>query len=263
MQSRMCKAKSTRDNNDPDSMIRNCTRPASGSVIAIFFLGYFCPGLFFPGMDVARADERCHACHRVVTPDAVNTIAGSVHAQEADCTGCHGASLAHLASPQKAPPDIVEDRSGGVCLACHAAVRQKMNLPSTHPVAEGVTTCTDCHDPHGSMTGGDLRGMTLNDSCFACHESLRGPFLFEHEPVSEDCSLCHEPHGSVHSPLLHTRAPLLCQQCHMAAFHPSVPAGGSGLPSGMPSAALLGRNCLNCHSRVHGSNHPGGARLTQ
>jgi hypothetical protein len=24
---------------------------------------------------------------------------------------------------------------------------------------------------------------------------------------------------------------------------------------------LLGRSCLNCHSQVHGSNHPSGAKL--
>jgi hypothetical protein len=26
---------------------------------------------------------------------------------------------------------------------------------------------------------------------------------------------------------------------------------------------MLGKNCLNCHSQVHGSNHPSGARLTR
>jgi hypothetical protein len=26
---------------------------------------------------------------------------------------------------------------------------------------------------------------------------------------------------------------------------------------------LLGRNCMNCHPKIHGSNHPSGARLTR
>jgi hypothetical protein len=26
---------------------------------------------------------------------------------------------------------------------------------------------------------------------------------------------------------------------------------------------MLGKNCLNCHSQIHGSNHPSGARLTR
>jgi hypothetical protein len=34
-------------------------------------------------------------------------------------------------------------------------------------------------------------------------------------------------------------------------------AGGSG------NQNVLGKNCLNCHGQVHGSNHPSGARLTR
>jgi hypothetical protein len=26
---------------------------------------------------------------------------------------------------------------------------------------------------------------------------------------------------------------------------------------------LLGKGCVNCHSQVHGTNHPSGARLTR
>jgi hypothetical protein len=67
----------------------------------------------------------------------------------------------------------------------------------------------------------------------------------------------------VHERLLTARGPASCQQCHAAAFHPSVPYGSEGLPSGNANQNLLGKNCLNCHSQVHGSNHPSGARLTR
>ena len=29
--------------------------------------------------------------------------------------------------------------------------------------------------------------------------------------------------------------------------------------SGIPNQNLLGKNCMNCHSQVHGSNHPSGS----
>jgi len=96
-----------------------------------------------------------------------------------------------------------------------------------------------------------------------CHADKRGPFLFEHPPATEDCSLCHLPHGSVNENLLATRTPFLCQQCHSAAFHPSQLNDGQGLPNANASPFLLGQNCMNCHPQVHGSNHPSGARLTR
>ena len=38
----------------------------------------------------------------------------------------------------------------------------------------------------------------LNDTCYDCHAEFRGPYLWEHAPVPEDCSNCHDPHGSNH-----------------------------------------------------------------
>jgi hypothetical protein len=63
--------------------------------------------------------------------------------------------------------------------------------------------------------------------------------------------------------MLTQRAPLLCQQCHSQAGHPSLPATSNSLPGRSPSTYLLGSSCLNCHSQVHGSNHPSGSKLSR
>ncbi len=97
--------------------------------------------------------------------------------------------------------------------------------------------------------------------CFGCHAEKRGPYLWEHAPVAEDCSNCHNPHGSNHPGMLAQRAPLLCQSCHSQSGHPSIAYDADGLASGAPSQYLLGQSCLNCHSQVHGSNHPSGSKL--
>lgn len=47
-----------------------------------------------------------------------------------------------------------------------------------------------------------------------------------------DCSNCHVPHGSNHRNLLQARTPFLCQQCHLAPFHPSNAETGLGIPPG-------------------------------
>jgi hypothetical protein len=36
-----------------------------------------------------------------------------------------------------------------------------------------------------------------------------------------------------------------------------------GLPGASPNRNLLMKNCLNCHTEVHGSNHPSGVRFTR
>jgi len=148
------------------------------------------------------------------------------------------------------------------CLSCHIRQRGDFYKASVHPVRYGTMRCSDCHSPHGSGAAGKLLARpTLNQTCYACHAEKRGPLLWEHAPVSEDCSLCHTPHGSVHPALLKKPAPLLCQQCHSPAGHPSFAYTPNGLPGGTPSGFLLAGSCTNCHSQVHGSNHPSGAKL--
>ena len=103
----------------------------------------------------------------------------------------------------------------------------------------------------------------MNQTCYTCHAEKRGPFLWEHAPAAEDCTLCHDPHGSVNPARLKKNPPLLCQQCHSIAGHPSVARTPAGLPGGAGggSAFLLAGSCLNCHSQIHGSNHPSGVKL--
>ena len=96
-----------------------------------------------------------------------------------------------------------------------------------HPPAQ-YGQCTLCHSPHGSTAPAMLVKATLNQTCFSCHADKRGPLLWEHAPVAEDCSLCHTPHGSVRPALLTKTPPLLCQQCHSPAGHPSVPRAARG-----------------------------------
>jgi predicted CXXCH cytochrome family protein len=87
--------------------------------------------------------------------------------------------------------------------------------------------------------------------------------LWEHAPVAEDCSNCHDAHGSNHAAMLKQRSPLLCQQCHMPSGHPSLAYGPESIEDDYRSRFLLGSSCSNCHTQVHGSNHPSGVSLTR
>jgi DmsE family decaheme c-type cytochrome len=115
-------------------------------------------------------------------------------------------------------------------------------------------TCADCHNPHGSAGPHQLRAATVNDLCTTCHADKRGPFLWEHAPVRENCTTCHLAHGSNNAKVLASREPFLCQRCHAATRHPGTLYDKPDLTSNR----LLNRSCTNCHSQIHGSNHPSG-----
>jgi DmsE family decaheme c-type cytochrome len=183
----------------------------------------------------------------------------SLHAAETlACTSCH----------QIHKPSAVLDRASqnDVCLQCHTGIRADIYRASSHPIREGNLVCSDCHNAHGSAGPASVNELSVNENCYRCHAELRGPFLWEHYPVSEDCSLCHRVHGSNHAALLNKSAPFLCQQCHQ-----DIRAQGRRHVRRMfdfdfsdtrrRSRFVLGEGCMNCHSRVHGSNHPSGAAL--
>lgn len=207
--------------------------------------------------DDGRADGMCLACH---AGSAGMHWQGSEHeVADLSCSSCH---TAHAYS------DPVLARAGEalVCASCHARTHAEALRPSAHPMLDGQVACRDCHAVHGGMGTGLLSAATVNEGCTSCHAEFRGPFLWEHPPAAEDCLACHRPHGSVHRPLLVKRTPWLCQDCHMAQFHPSAALSGTGLPGeAMPSGSqsMLGRDCMNCHVHVHGSNHPSGPGTTR
>ena len=75
-----------------------------------------------------------------------------------------------------------------VCLRCHKQQRADFMKASSHPVRQGRMACTDCHNVHGSPGPSSLIKPTLNQTCYSCHADKRGPQLWEHAPVVENCA---------------------------------------------------------------------------
>jgi DmsE family decaheme c-type cytochrome len=201
-----------------------------------------------------KQNSMCLSCHQGSTHSGWK---GSVHEGASfACANCH-----KIHTPND--PVLSKATQPDVCYKCHKKQRADFFKPSTHPVRAGLMTCSDCHKPHGSSADALLAKPTVNQTCYTCHAEKRGPFLWEHAPVTEDCTTCHTPHGSVHPALLTKSAPLLCQQCHSKTSHNAAAYTGAALPGGSvaPSSYLLVGSCTNCHSQVHGSNHPSGPRL--
>jgi DmsE family decaheme c-type cytochrome len=136
-------------------------------------------------------------------------------------------------------------------------------MRSSHmPLREGTMTCSSCHNPHGTANPAMLKQFSVNENCYTCHAEKRSPVLWEHPPVRESCTTCHDPHGSLHPRLLVAKQPRLCQQCHDETRHPTQPyASASVGPGFFPNSRMFDRGCMNCHSMIHGSNHPAGMRF--
>jgi len=201
---------------------------------------------------VERQNAVCLSCHQraagAAWPAAVHKQAGVA------CADCHTVHAVHDSV-------LTRDAQPSVCYTCHKTQRAQFQRAFHHPVREGQMACSDCHKPHKSLSRTLMAQPTVNQTCYTCHADKRGPFLWEHPPVAEDCTLCHQPHGSNHRSMLSKAAPLLCQDCHSRAGHPSTAFTGNGLPGRRPSQFVLAGSCTNCHSRVHGSNSPSGAEL--
>lgn len=183
------------------------------------------------------------------------------------CVTCHQVMQRHTESVRFQEPlednrSFVKSTRAEVCFQCHPMRRAQLQRSSHMPFREGKVTCSSCHNPHGSPNPKQLLEATVNENCYKCHAERRGPFLWEHPPVMENCLNCHDAHGSSNPQLLKVRAPRLCQQCH--AMSDSGP-GHTGVPFsaavGKGSHFAFNRSCTNCHSQVHGSNHPSGVRF--
>ena len=155
----------------------------------------------------------------------------------------YGAPLTEHVGTKKPQPEL--------CLSCHQMRRAQLQRSSHMPYREGKVTCTSCHNPHGSPNPSQLIQSTINENCYSCHTERRGPFLWEHPPVMENCANCHEPHGSSNPELLKVRMPRVCDSCHDASRHPTQAQPLSSIKN-------FNRGCTNCHSLIHGSNHPSG-----
>jgi DmsE family decaheme c-type cytochrome len=227
----------------------NCHGPGSAHVKAGGGRGV--GGILSFGSDDPRTVEErngvCLGCHQ---KGERTYWAGSVHeTRGVACTNCHtvmkSVSRKHNLKTESEPE---------TCFQCHQLKRAQMQYSSHMPIREGKLTCSNCHNPHGSITDKLIREASVNENCYKCHAEKRGPKLWEHAPVRENCLNCHQPHGSNYEFLLKVARPRLCNECHSTVHSPTA-GGGFGTPN---SPYMLGRACGNCHSNIHGSNKPNG-----
>jgi DmsE family decaheme c-type cytochrome len=216
-------------------------------------------------LSAAQVSDTCLKCHE---KGGQQNWHGGMHERRAvGCTSCHS-----VHSFKSKTAQLKTENASEACYTCHKSERAKMMRTSHHPVREGKMECSSCHNPHDGSRPKMLLADSTNELCYKCHTEKRGPFMFEHAPVREDCASCHEPHGSNHKRLLQNKLPNLCWNCHFTgsghfgsgdnlSTEKGVPVAPTGAVSGYPTAnsRFIEKACKNCHVNLHGSNSPSGA----
>ncbi|MBD0371404.1 MAG: hypothetical protein ICV60_11250 [Pyrinomonadaceae bacterium] len=211
--------------------------------------------LNWQGGEHDRKDMSCLSCH-------TNHHPGLLKNMSAAFAGRADAEVAQTISARLPEKMLVNSTVEETCLRCHSDIRKNFLQRSTHlfrtELRNQKVGCASCHNPHGGEGDKMLVSPSVNSLCYSCHAEKRGPFLWEHPPARENCMVCHSPHGSNNTKLLTARVHMLCQQCHihMLPRHSTT----AGRPLDIWS---INRGCINCHSQVHGSNHPGGRTFTR
>lgn len=200
----------------------------------------------FTTLNAKQASQRCLACHE--TSESHQNFLRSPHLTNGvGCTTCHSVHAS------KVRHDLLVSPQPALCYGCHRNIEAEFSKPEHHRVNEGLMSCTDCHNPHGSFRAHQLQSASWQDMvCMKCHVDTAGPFVFEHAPVKEQgCIACHTPHGSANPHLL-TRPQVnqLCLECHSTILAQSI---APGAPTFHNQAAQY-QQCVLCHVAIHGSN---------
>jgi len=192
----------------------------------------------FKDFSTKEVDAKCLTCHAGAHPN----FDRSPHAKaKVSCISCHSV---HHSKEEK----LLKAAQPTLCFQCHADTKPAFNMPFHHKVNEGLITCSDCHDVHGTFLANNVKSTAdQNAICTKCHTEVRGPFVYEHVAVKA------EGVGMPHSARFPERAPAE-HAGHQPALQP-VPQRRScqhGSRNGRGSSETI--TCTNCHTYIHGSN---------
>ncbi len=246
-------------------------REATGLRIATLLIVLTLLCMFAPVAFSAEEETReyvgmstCLGCHedtgkRFKLTSHYANVVDSEEGLGGGCESCHGPGSVHADSANKR--DIIRN-SSEQCFNCHMAKKAQFQLQHHHPVLEGRMSCSDCHNLHGSEieTLSVVALQKSDQACFKCHKELKGPFVFEHDPMRDGCQTCHNPHGTVYDKLLIADQTSLCLRCHWEPSFNNVNGGLGGVPHGVNAGGggdyFIGRGqeCIDHHRAPHGSN---------
>lgn len=265
-----------------ETMKKRKTHVASGLIILVcagigIFIGAcsmfeFSPVVMTPPSIPGASylgSETCATCHEAQSKyfklNDHSSITLNISDEDAEagqvegCESCHGPGSLHVEG-EGDKTKIIRADPETACFKCHLDIKAKFKLQHHHPVLEGRMTCSDCHNMHGkdvTATGGAML-LGQDEACFKCHKEMKGPFVFPHEAMRDGCVACHNPHGSIMDKMLVAGQTITCLRCHFEQRLNRDVEDGNGWIGGSHHSDRgigVGDECIDCHTRVHGSNN--------
>jgi DmsE family decaheme c-type cytochrome len=201
--------------------------------------------IFNPAKATAKeVDDKCLTCHLGKHANFERSAHGEGNVS---CLGCHS-----VHASGEGTEHLLKAAQPTLCFQCHTDIKPQFSMPFHHKVNEGLMTCSDCHDPHGTFDKKNLKSATQQDAvCTKCHTETAGPFVYEHNVVkTEGCVACHFPHGGPNPRLLNrANVNTVCLQCHT----PSTNFTTGAMPT-FHNQTVQYQACTICHTSIHGSN---------
>jgi len=200
-------------------------------------------------MNKSTQAEVCYNCHKTIRAQTHRISTHPIAAGKVVCSDCHNPH--GTAGPKLMKEDNVRD----TCFTCHAEKRG----PFLHEHASAMDDCMNCHTPHGS-TNATLLKARMPWLCQECHaDSAPHPgSVYSGNNLPGGAQANANQTGGMMPPLgsggtFRTPTPLGVIN----------PVTGAPITSNAGSPQIMMRGCVNCHSQIHGSNHPGGQRFTR
>ena len=89
-----------------------------------------------------QIDEKCLTCHKGNHANFPRSAHGEANVS---CLNCHGVHTF------KEESHLLKASQPTLCYGCHTDVKPDFAKPFHHKVDEGLMTCSDCHNPHGTF----------------------------------------------------------------------------------------------------------------
>lgn len=151
----------------------------------------------------------CRSCHGAQPFQDAPSI--QTHAKHSDCVKCHGDTVAHTPTAERAACATCHAAEASAarnehenCVGCHDPHTASQNQPCAGCHAAQASSapadhqeCMKCHDQHSTL---------VKTQCSECHEDRTTGI---HAPVDGGCASCHRPHGPNGN-----ASPPACTSCH-------------------------------------------------
>jgi predicted CXXCH cytochrome family protein len=209
----------------------------------------------FAKLASAEVNQTCLTCHN---RGAHAAFEGSAHERRnLSCSTCHSVHY-----PKSMTRQLVAATETQLCATCHRLQVAKTERAVAHmPVREGKLSCSSCHNPHGSIS--NVKALRVGSSwprpASAAMRDARDRCCGSTRRCER--TVRRATTRTAHRTIACWPSACRCSASAVMSRRASASVYDNNAITVNKSNRMFGRSCVNCHSNIHGSNHPSGQFL--